>query len=79
MKREQVRLRMERALIEKAKRFAREHSISASSMVADFFDGLKRYAPQAKGMVLLRGTYVARSSPKEVSLDQQIRGLLAVP
>ena len=42
MKREQLRLRMERALIEKAKRFAREHGISVSSMVADFFDGLKR-------------------------------------
>jgi hypothetical protein len=42
MKREQLRLRMERASIEKAKRFAREHSISASSMITDFFDGLKR-------------------------------------
>jgi hypothetical protein len=42
MKREQLRLRMERASIEKAKRFAREHGISVSSMITDFFDGLKR-------------------------------------
>jgi hypothetical protein len=42
MKHEQLRLRMERASIEKAKRFAREHSISASSITTDFFDGLKR-------------------------------------
>jgi hypothetical protein len=55
MKREQLRLRMERALIEKAKCFAREHGISASSMITDFSDGLKitrspgqRYGPNTR-------------------------------
>jgi hypothetical protein len=33
---------MERASIEKAKRFAREHGISVSGTITDFFDGLKR-------------------------------------
>ena len=71
MKREQLRLRMERALIEKAKRFAREHGISVSSMITDFFDGSKEHAPRAKGMVRSRGTYVARSRPKKVSLGHR--------
>jgi hypothetical protein len=48
MKREQLRLRMERASIEKAKRFAREHGISVSSMVADFLRPQKNTLPGPK-------------------------------
>ncbi len=42
MKREKLTLRMEGALIEKAKRVAKERDTSVSSMVAGFFDSLDR-------------------------------------
>lgn len=45
MKHEKLTLRLEGALIEKAKRFAREHDTSVSRMVAGFFENLER--PQA--------------------------------
>jgi len=45
MKREKLTLRMERALIEKAKRVAKERGTSVSRMVAGFFDSLERTRP----------------------------------
>jgi Family of unknown function (DUF6364) len=42
---EKVTLRMEGALIEKAKRVAKERDTSVSRMVAGFFDSLKRTRP----------------------------------
>jgi hypothetical protein len=41
MKREKLTLRLERDLIEKAKRVARERDTSVSGMVAGFFDNLE--------------------------------------
>ncbi len=43
MKREKLTLRLERALIEKAKRVARERDTSVSRMVAGFFDNLESH------------------------------------
>lgn len=51
MKREQPTLRMESALVEKAKRVVREHGISVPDMITGFFDGLKGTRSQAKDMV----------------------------
>ena len=45
MKSEKLTLRMEKALIEKAKRVAKERGISVSVMVAGFFDSLERARP----------------------------------
>ncbi len=42
MKHEKLTLRLEGALIEKAKRFARDHDTSVSRMVAGFFENLER-------------------------------------
>lgn len=42
MKHEKLTLRMEGALIEKAKRLAKERDTSVSRMVASFFDSLER-------------------------------------
>ncbi len=42
MKHEKLTLRMEWALIEKAKRVAKERDTSVSRMVAGFFDSLER-------------------------------------
>ncbi len=45
MKHEKLTLRMEGALIEKAKRVAKERDTSVSRMVAGFFDSLERELP----------------------------------
>lgn len=45
MKRAKLTLRMEEALIEKAKRVAGERGTSVSGMAADFFEGLARNRP----------------------------------
>jgi hypothetical protein len=42
VEREKLTLRLETELIEKAKRFAREHDTSVSRMVAGFFDNLEK-------------------------------------
>ncbi len=42
MKHKKLTLRLEGALIEKAKRFARDHDTSVSRMVAGFFENLER-------------------------------------
>jgi hypothetical protein len=47
MKREKLTLRLERDLIEKAKRVARERETSVSGMVAGFFDNLE--GPPSRG------------------------------
>lgn len=41
MKRDKLTLRLDRDLIEKAKRVARDRNTSVSGMVAGFFDGLE--------------------------------------
>ena len=47
MKREKLTLRLERDLIEKAKRVAEERETSVSRMVAGFFDNLE--SPPSRG------------------------------
>jgi hypothetical protein len=47
MKREKLTLRLERDLIEKAKRVAKERETSVSGMVAGFFDNLE--SPPSRG------------------------------
>jgi len=48
MKHEKLTLRMEWALIEKAKRIAKERDTSVSRMVAGFFDSLERMCPTGR-------------------------------
>jgi hypothetical protein len=48
MKREKLTLRLEGALIEKAKRFARDHNTSVSRLVAGFFDNLESSCPAGR-------------------------------
>lgn len=48
MKREKLTLRLERDLIEKAKRVARERDTSVSGMVAGFFDNLESLPPPGR-------------------------------
>jgi hypothetical protein len=45
MEREKLTLRMDRDLIEKAKRVARERNTSVSGMVAGFFENLEKPEP----------------------------------
>ncbi len=56
MKHEKLTLRMDEALIEKAKRVARERGTSVSGMVAGFFEGLEgeRVAAREYGPITRR-------------------------
>ncbi len=56
MKQEKLTLRMEKGLIEKAKRHARERGTSVSKMVAGFFESLERTG----GAERLRGPITSR-------------------
>ncbi len=58
MKHEKLTLRMEKALIEKAKRHARERGTSVSKMVAGFFESLERPDDEERGPIThrLRGS-----------------------
>lgn len=48
MESEKLTLRMERALIEKAKRIARERNTSVSRMVASFFESIESTPPSGR-------------------------------
>lgn len=54
MEREKLTLRLEKDLIEKAKRHARERGTSVSSMVAGFFDRLERPDDGVPGQITSR-------------------------
>jgi hypothetical protein len=67
MKREKLTLRLERDLIEKAKRVAEERETSVSRMVAGFFDNLESPPSRDGGTARSPAVYAARSSPGMVS------------
>lgn len=74
MKSAKLTLRMEEALIEKAKRVAKERGTSVSGMVAGFFDGLERARPatgQRHGPITsrLRGSLKPKEG-KSLSADE---------
>lgn len=67
MKREKLTLRLDRDLIEKAKRVARERDTSVSGMVAGFSTASKGRVPRAGGTARSRTGYAALSNPKRVN------------
>ena len=79
MEHEKLTLRLDAEIIEKAKRFAREHETSVSEMVAIFFDGLdappsaiRRHGPITSR---LRGSLKPRQAVSEVDEGSYLRYL----
>lgn len=78
MENEKLTLRLEKELIAKAKRFAREHETSVSRIVADFFDNLQesggssRYGPIT---TRLRGSLRTKDESPHASEDDYRRYL----
>jgi uncharacterized protein DUF6364 len=79
MKREKLTLRLERDLIEKAKRVARERDTSVSGMVAGFFYNLERsYPPERRhGQITsrLRGSLKPKDGSPQADIEDYVRYL----
>ena len=79
MKHEKLTLRLEEEMIEKAKRFAREHGTSVSKMVASFFDSLEApdFADKQHGPITsrLRGSLKSGQVGSRVDEEDYLRYL----
>lgn len=79
MKREKLTLRLERELIEKAKRVAEERGTSVSGMVAGFFENLESPPPQGQryGRITcrLRGSLKPGDGKLQADVEDYLRHL----
>jgi hypothetical protein len=78
MKREKLTLRLERDLIEKAKRVASDRETSVSGMVAGFFDNLESSPPVRRhGQITsrLRGSLKPEDGKPRADIEDYLRHL----